>query len=100
MRNDKKTSWTDGSILDSANSSEVNSLYVSAHSKLWLGNYTDNLDSFSFFKGLLLKVEAQELSLSKISWTPKKALMTPEEMLSRDCLCFSCSGQCCLSPGA
>ena len=67
MRNDRKTNWTDGSILDSANSGEMNSLYVGAHSKLWLGNYTDNLDSFPILKGLLLKVKAKELSLSKIS---------------------------------
>lgn len=66
MRNDKKTNWTDGSILDSANSSEVNSLYVGAHSKLWLGNDADNLDSFPILKGRLLKVKAKELSLSKI----------------------------------
>lgn len=67
MRNDKKTNWTDGSILDSANSSEVNSLYVGAHSKLWLENDTDNLDSFPILKGLLLKVKANELPLFKIS---------------------------------
>lgn len=78
MRNGKKASWTDGLILASANSGEVNGLYVSVYSKLWPENYSDDLESFSFFKRLLLKVEAKELSLSKISRTPKKPLITPE----------------------
>lgn len=97
MRNDK-TSWTDGSILHSANCSKVNSLCVNEHSQLRPENYRDNLDSFSLLR-VIFESKAKKMSLSKIHRTPKKAAVPTGSIQTRHSFSFLCLVWCCGSPG-